>query len=136
MDEYVMKQKIQKAFFETRAPEELIQQVLLRAQAVVMGVKAKKQLETTTSENIAQLASRAVVGQLATVSELPNGAQPEQLAKQSEHQPAFIAALRGGNVLQRLNSGELFQQITGQKPIAERADLEVATPKKEGPTVC
>ena len=136
MDEYVMKQKIQKAFFEPRAPEELIQQVLLRAQAVVMGVKAQKQLETTPSENIAQLASRAVVGQLATVSELPNGAQPEQLAQQLEHQPAFIAALRGGNVLHRLNSGELFQQITGQKPIAERADLEVAAPKKEGPTVC
>ena len=113
MDEYVIKQKIQMACFEPRAPEELIQRVILRTQAVAMGVAAQKQLETAPAENIAELTSRVVVGQLAAVSELPKGAQPEQLARQLAQQPAFIAALRGGNVVQRLHSGELLQQITG-----------------------
>ena len=55
MDEYVIKQKIQKASFEPRAPEELIQQVILRTQAVAMGVRAQKQLETAPAEKIAEL---------------------------------------------------------------------------------
>ena len=79
MDEYVMKQKIQMACFEPRAPEDLIRRVVLRAQAVVMGVAAHKQLETAPAENTAELASCALIGQLASVSELPMGAQPEQL---------------------------------------------------------
>ena len=133
MDEYVIKQKIQMACFEPRAPEELIQQVILRAKAVVMGVAAQKQLETAPAENVAKLTSRALIGQLAAVSELPKGTQPEQLAQQLEQQPAFIAALRGGNVAQRLSSGELLQQITGQKPIAEPTVPEISAPKKEGP---
>ena len=135
MDEYVIKQKIQMACYEPRAPEKLIQQVILRAKAVVMGVAAQKQLETATAENVAGLASRVLVGQLAAVSELPKGAQPEQLASQLEQQPSFIAALRGGNVIQRLGNGELLQQLTGQKPIAEPTAPEISVPQKEGPTI-
>ena len=45
MDEYVIKQKIQEAFLEPRAPEELMQKVVLRAQAVAMGTNAQKELE-------------------------------------------------------------------------------------------
>ena len=134
MDEYVIKQKIQEACVEPRAPEGLIQQGILRAQAVTMGVAAQKQLETAPAENVAGLASRAVIGQLATVSELPKGAQPEQLARQLEQEPAFIAAVQGGNVAQRLGNGELLQQITGQKPVAEQA-FENTTPKIEGPAM-
>ena len=135
MDEYVIQQKIQMACFEPRAPEGLIQQVTLRAQAVVMGVAAHKRLESAPAENVASLASRAVIGQLAAVTQLPKGVQPEQLARQLERQPAFLAALRGGNVAQRLSSGELLQQITGQSPAVEQTDPESAAPKREGPTV-
>ena len=135
MDEYVMKQKIQMACFEPRAPEGLIQKVILRTQAVVMGAAAQKQLETAPAESVAGLASRALIGQLATVSELPKVTQPEQLASQLEQQPAFIAALRGGNVAQRLNSGKLLQQITGQKPVAVQTASENIPPKKEGPVM-
>ena len=135
MDEYVIKQKIQTALSEPHAPEGLIQQVILRAKAVVMGVAAQKQLETATAENVAGLASRVLVGQLAAVSELPKGAQPEQLASQLEQQPSFIAALRGGNVIQRLGNGELLQQLTGQKPIAEPTAPELSPPKKEDPSM-
>ena len=135
MDEYVIQQKIQMACFEPRAPEGLIQQVILRGRAVVMGMAAQKQLETAPAENIAGLVSRAIVGQLAAVTQLPNGAQPEQLARQLEQQPAFIAALRGGNVAQRLGSGELLQQITGQKPAMERTIPEIPVPKNEGPAM-
>ena len=135
MDEYVMKQKIQLACFEPRAPEGLIQKVILRAQAVGMGVAAQRQLDNTPVENIAGLASRVLVGQLAAVTELPKGTQPEQLARQLEQQPAFVAALQGGNVAQRLSSGELLQQITGQKPTTAQTAPETTIPKKDGPVM-
>ena len=79
MDEYVIKQKIQMACIEPRAPEELIQQVILRAKAVAMGVAAHKQLESAPAGDVAGLASRVLIGQLASVSELPKDVQPEQL---------------------------------------------------------
>ena len=135
MDEYVIQQKIQMAFFEPRAPEGLIQQVILRAQAVVMGVAAHKQLETAPAENVAGLASRVLIGQLAAVSELPKDAQPEQLASQLEQQPVFLTALRGGNVTQRLSSGELLRQIAGQNSAVERTDPQITAPKNEGPVM-
>lgn len=135
MEEYVIKQKIQMACIEPRAPEGLIQQVILRAKAVVMGVAAHKQLECAPAGNVAGLASRAVVGQLAAATELPRGAQPEQLASQLEQQQAFLSAIRGGNVVQRLDSGELLQQITGQKPAVERVVPEISAPKTEGPVM-
>ena len=133
MDEYGIKQKIQTARFEPQAPEGLIQQVILRAKAVVMGVAAHKQLECAPAGNVAGLASHALIGQLAAVSELPKDAQPEQLASQLEQQEAFLSAIRGGNVVQRLDSGELLQQITGQKPTVAQTALENITPKKAGP---
>ena len=133
MDEYVIKQEIQMACLEPRAPEKLIQQVILRAKAVVMGVAAQKQLETATAENVAGLASRVLIGQLAAVSELPKDAQPEQLASQLEQQEAFLSAIRGGNVVRRLDSGELLRQITGQKPTVAQTALENITPQKAGP---
>ena len=135
MDEYVIKQKIQTARSEPQPPEGLIQQVILRAKAVAMGVAAQKQLDTAPAENVAGLASRALIGQLATVSELPKGTQPEQLAQQLEQQPAPRAALHGDNLSQRLNSGELLRQITSQTPKAEPAEQEISTPKKVGPSM-
>ena len=135
MDEYGIKQKIQTARFEPQAPEGLIQQVILRAKAVTMGVAAQKQLDTAPAENVAQLASRALIGQFAAVSELPKGTQPEQLAQQLEQQPTLQAALHGGNLSQRLNSGELLRHITSQTPETELAEPEISTPKKEGPTM-
>ena len=135
MDEYVIKQKIQKAFFEPRAPESLIQQVSLRAQAVAMGLAAEKQLKAAPVEKYGELAARGLIGQLAAVSELPKAAQPERLARQLEQQPAFAAALRGGNVAQRLASGELLQQITGQKPAVEPTEPGISVPQKEGPAM-
>ena len=131
MDEYVIKQKIQMACIEPQAPEGLIQQVILRAKAVVMGVEAHKQLECAPAGNVAGLASRALIGQLAAVSELPKDVHPEQLASQLEQQQAFLSAIRGGNVVQRLDSGELLQQITGQKPAVERAVPEISAPKQK-----
>ena len=130
MDEYVIKQKIQKTYFEPRAPEALIQQVILRTHAVAMGLEAQKQLETAPAEEMSGLTSRALIGQLATVSELPMSTQPEELAHQLEEQPAFQAALRGGNVARRLSSGELMQQIVELAPAAGQEAPGVSSPKK------
>ena len=133
MDDYVIQQKIQKSYAEPRAPEALIRSVILRAQAVSMGVQAHKQLETAPAEKIGELASRVLVGQLAAVSELPKGAQPEVLARQLEQEPAFTAALRGGDVMGRLNRGELIRQMTGQQPEPEKFAPEISPPQKQGP---
>ena len=135
MDEYVVKQKIQKACCEPPAPEELIRKVVLRTQAVTMGVNAQKELETAPAEKVGELASRALVGQLAQVSELPRGAQPEQLARQLAQEPVFQAALRGGHVARRVSSGELMRQVAGQEPEAEREQPQISAPKKEGPVL-
>ena len=135
MDEYVLKQKIQQAYSEPRAKDELIPKVILRAQAVSMGVQAQKQLETAPAAKVAELASRVVVGQLAAVSELPPGVRPEQLARQLEQEPAFQAALRGGNVAQRLRSGELIQQIVGEKPTVEKASADVPEKQMNTPQI-
>ena len=135
MDEYVMKQKIQAAYLEPRAPEELIQQTILRTQAVTMGVQAQKQLESASAEDLGQLASRALIGQLAAVSELPEGTKPEQLANLLEQEPAFQAALLGGNVARRLSSGELMQQVVAQEPAVEQDPPELSVPIKEGPVL-
>ena len=133
MDEYVMKQKIQEAYTEPQAPEKLIQQTILRTQAVTMGVQAQKQLESASAENLGQLASRSLIGQLAAVSELPVGYEPEQLANMLEQEPAFQAALRGGNVARRVNSGELMQQVAAQEQVPEQEIPELSVPIKEGP---
>ena len=113
----------------------MIRQVILRSRAIVMGNEAKKLLEAGIAENLSALVACSIIGQLAEVSKLPEGATPEQLAQQLERQPAFIEALRGGNVVQRLNSGELLQQITGQQPIEEQTTPEISASKIEGPAV-
>ena len=79
------------------------------------------------------VAIRALIGQLAAVSELPEGTKPEQLANLLEQEPAFQAALLGGNVARRLSSGELMQQVVAQKPAAEQDPPEIAVPVKKGP---
>ena len=130
MDEYVIKQKIQEAYFQPRPPEELVQRVILRAKAVTMGTQAQTLLETAPAEKVGQLASRALIGKLALVSDLPKDADPEQLAHQLEQQPAFRAALRGGNIVGRLNSGDLLRQVTGQ---SSQTEQESSAPVKDVP---
>ena len=135
MDEYVTKQKIQKAYNEPPAPQELIDSVILRAQAVTMGVDAQKQLETAPGQNAGELASRVMIGQLAAVSELPKGAEPEQLARQLEQEPAFQAALQGGNVAGRLHSGQLLQQVVENHTQKDAIQMSEEVRLREDPTL-
>lgn len=137
MDEHVLKKKIQNIYAEPNAPESLIEKVILRTQAVTMGMDAQQQLEaeTTSSEEMARLASLALIGQLAAVTELPEGTQPEELALLLEQEPAFQAALRGGRLAQRVHSGELMQQMVEPKPLTEEAPPELSVPVKEGPAM-
>ena len=124
MDEYVMRQKIQNAYLEPQAPEELIKAVSFRTQAVAMGLQAQKQLETAPAEQVGDLAARALIGQLATVLGLSADTQLEKLVRQLQQEPAFAAALRGGNIVRRVNSGELLRQIAGLEPVVEQATPE------------
>ena len=124
MDEYVMRQKIQNAYLEPQAPEELIKAVSFRTQAVAMGLQAQKQLETAPAEQVGDLAARALIGQLATVLGLSADTQLEKLVRQLQQEPAFAAALRGGNIVRRVNSGELLRQIAGLESVVEQATPE------------
>ena len=135
MDEYVVKQKIQNACVEPRPPEDLIQQVIHRAEAVAMGVQAQKQLETAPAEQVSQLASRGIIGQLAAVSELPKDVAPEELARLLEQEPVFLAALRGGKVAARLSSGQLMQQIAAKQAETTENTLQQKEPKLEQPQI-
>ena len=135
MDEYVVKQKIQNACVEPHPPEGLIQQVIHRAEAVTMGVQAQKQLETAPAEQVSQLASRGIIGQLATVTELPKGVAPEELARQLEQAPEFAAALLGGNVAARLSSGQLMQQIAAKQAETTENTLQQKEPELEQPQI-
>ena len=135
MDEYVVKQKIQNACLEPRPPEDLIQQVIHRAEAVAMGVQAQKQLETAPAEQVSQLASRGIIGQLAAVSELPKDVAPEELARLLEQEPVFLAALRGGKVAARLSSGQLMQQIAAKQAETTENTLQQKEPELEQPQI-
>ena len=135
MDEHVIKLKIREAYAEPKAPEALIQAVTLRAKAITMGTAAEKQLETAPAEKSAELAACALIGQLAAMSELPKGANPQQMAQQLQQQPEFSAALRGGNLTKRLHSGELMQQVAGQTPAQKAEPTQAPAPQKEGPAL-
>lgn len=135
MDEYIIKQKIQDTCIEPRAPETLIQSVILRSRAVILGEQAQQRMESAPAEQLAALAACALVGQLAAVSELPKGVSPEQLAQQLRQAPAFTAALRGGNLLRRVRSGELMQQLAGETPALEQEPTEPAVPQKNAPVL-
>ena len=76
-----------------------------------------------------------LMGQLAAVSDLPKGIKPERLAQQLEREPAFRSALRGGNVAQRVKSGELMRQVVKQEPAAAKASPESSVKVNEGPGI-
>ena len=133
MDEYVIKQKIQNAFSEPRPVESLIQQVILRSRAVSMGVQAQNQLDAASVEHAGELVSRVLIGRLAAVSELPEGSQPERLAQQLEEDPNFASAMHGGNIVQKLHSGELIRQIVNEKSILDDPLSQITVPAKESP---
>ena len=77
--------------------------------------------------------SRVLIGRLAAVSELPKGSQPERLAQQLEEDPNFASAMRGGNIVQKLHSGELIRQIVKEKSILDDPLSQIAVPAKESP---
>lgn len=134
MEEYQMKTKIPAAFFEPRAPERLINAVITRARAVTMGLQAQKQLETAPGEEMGSLAARVMIGKLAAVSELPENANPEQLAEQLYQEPSFRYALRGGNVAHRIENGDLLRQITEPMPEAKQDPPRTGSTQKRRPS--
>ena len=117
MNENEVKEKVQKVYFEPRAPEKLIQSVILRAKAVTMGLEAQKQLATAPAEKVGELASRALIGQLATLTELPKNTQPEQLAQQLQDD----ANTSSEEPLELLKPVELLTE-EDKKIIAEKMD--------------
>ena len=86
MDEHVVKQKIRNAYQEPGAPEELIQRVVPRAQAVAMGAAAQKQLEAAPAGKVGELVSVHVIARPHTEVDaiLPHGrlsSSPDKTAK-------------------------------------------------------
>ena len=68
MDENIVKQKIQKAFPEPRAPKGLIQQVILRVKAVAMGGNVAQRFNS--GERLQQITGQKPVVE-QTTNEIP-----------------------------------------------------------------
>lgn len=134
MNELTVKNKIIRAMQEPAVPDRLVQRTIVRGRAVSAGVRAEVRLEReegslSLSERV-ELAAVSLVGRLATVSQLPEGAEPETLAAQLAGEPRFVRAVEGGNVLARLKSGELLK-TTLREPVKR----ESPAPERKGPEV-
>lgn len=135
MDDVVMRQTIKKSFDEPCAPEELIQAVVARARAVTLGREAQVQLKTAPPEACRELICLGIVGQLAMRGPIPKDVPPRQLAQQLQHTPEMTRALQGGNLLQRLDSGELMRQLVKEVAEPEAQKSQPAAPEKQGPAL-
>lgn len=135
MDEMKITQSIRDAYHEPRAPEPLVRSVILRAEAVTMGRQARQSLPTAQPEQQPELAARALVGQLAEVSALPEGSEPQLLAQQLSREKAFTRLLAGGDLPRRLESGELLRQLVGGQAQAAPEQPRKNAPENQGPSL-
>lgn len=135
MNEQTMKQQIKAAYAEPKAPEGLIRSVILRVNAAKMGAQAQSDLKTASPEKYPELVSLALIGQLAAVTALPEGAEPGQLARQLRQQPQYARVMQGGNIPQRLASGELFRQLTQTAASRQEEAPQMSAPQKQGPVM-
>lgn len=136
MEEMIIKQKIKEAVPEPKAPEALVEAVVLRVRAMEMGRQAQARLDTAPAQERGALAAMGLVGQLAQLGPLPQGAQPRDLARELEQSPAFLNALPGAELSRRLSSGELMRQVAenAARPQEPEAPAQTREPaERQGP---
>lgn len=140
MDELTVKNRIVEAMNEPPPLEQLVRGMIVRAKAIVAGRRAEERLEREerqlSLEDRTKLAATGMIGLLAGVAALPEGATPEGLAAQLAAEPRFVRAVEGGNTLARLRNGELLSAVTWEpQPQREAPAPEQSGPARGGPSV-
>ena len=86
MNEITIKNRIEAAVEEQRAPEKLVEQTVLRAQGIVAGRSAEQRLEQEgerlPEDEVAYLTAAGVIGRLAFLRPLPEGGSLRQMTEQ------------------------------------------------------
>lgn len=138
MDEMTVKNKIEAAMNEPRAPDALVEKTVRRARAITMGRRAEQRLEAEEGKlslhEQTELAARSMVGRLAAVTALPEQVTPETMAQQLSREPRFVQAVERGGVLSRIKSGELLNALL-QEPKRSAPAPQRSEPQRRGPSV-
>jgi hypothetical protein len=127
MKDMTIKNRIEAAVGIQRAPENLVQQTILRVQGIVAGRSAEQRLEQEgnrlSKEEVADLTAAGLIGRLALSRPLPEGSSLQQMTRQLAASPRLQQRLNRPveETLSRLRSGMLFGEIGAQAPAREAA---------------
>ena len=138
MNEMTIKNRIEAAVGIQRAPENLVQQTILRVQGIVAGRSAEQRLEQEgnrlSKEEVADLTAAGLIGRLALSRPLPEGSSLQQMTRQLAASPRLQQRLNRPveETLSRLRSGMLLGEIGAQTPTREppaaKPEMEAAPP--------
>ena len=130
MNEITIKNRIEAAVEEQRAPEKLVEQTVLRAQGIVAGRSAEQRLEQEgdrlPQEEVAYLTAAGLIGRLAFLRPLPEGGSLRQMTEQLAGNPKLQQWMKRpvAETLSHLRSGKLFGEISAQTPVREAPGAE------------
>ena len=125
MNEVTIKNRIEAAVGDRRAPEKLVDQTVLRAQGIAAGRSAEQRLEQEgdrlPKEEVAYLTAAGLIGRLAMSRPLPEGGSLQQMTEQLAASPRLQQRLNRPveETLSRLRSGMLIGEIAAQPPTRE-----------------
>ena len=130
MNEMTIKNRIEDAVGNQRAPEKLVKQTVLRVQGIVAGRSAEQRLEQEgerlPKEEVAYLTAAGLIGRLAISGPLPEGSSLQQMTEQLATSPKLNQRLNRpvGETLGRLRSGMLLKELGAQAPEREKPPAE------------
>ena len=130
MNEMTIKNRIEDAVGNQRAPEKLVKQTVLRVQGIVAGRSAEQRLEQEgerlLKEEVAYLTAAGLIGRLAISGPLPEGSSLQQMTEQLAASPKLNQRLNRpvGETLGRLRSGMLLKELGAQAPEREKPPAE------------
>lgn len=130
MNEMTIKNRIEDAVGNQRAPEKLVKQTVLRVQGIVAGRSAEQRLEQEgerlPKEEVAYLTAAGLIGRLAISGPLPEGSSLQQMTEQLAASPKLNQRLNRPveETLSRLRSGMLLKELGAQAPEREKPPAE------------
>ena len=130
MNEMTIKNRIEDAVGNQRAPEKLVKQTVLRVQGIVAGRSAEQRLEQEgerlPKEEVAYLTAAGLIGRLAISGPLPEGSSLQQMTEQLAASPKLQQRMNRPveETLSRLRSGMLLKELGAQAPEREKPPAE------------
>lgn len=146
MSDMTIKEKLTAALREPPAPPGLVEQTVVRAQAIVAGREAEQQLESDSTLSRAEqvkLAAQSVVGRLMLKQPPPTNATADTMCRQLQENEAFcrladqppkalLAEVRNGAFLRKL--GEQMTPQNGKAPSQQQPNQKIIK-GNNGPTL-